>query len=206
MSGKTENQPSSDIEGFDRLVDALFEETAVKVHAILEDAEKSAEAVMSESKKYSIKRCREIIDFYNETSEVESRKLISKAEIDSRMQVLRAKEAILERVFEDAREELAKFTASDEYLESIRLQITKLSKEIALGMVAMNANDLERIGEHALKKILGSNVEIKAQNVGTGGFVLVSKDGKVVVDRTLDSILRSKKEAMRGKIAEKLFG
>ncbi len=75
-----------------------------------------------------------------------------------------------------------------------------------MGKVILNKRDVERLGEENIRKILGPKCDISVEDLGTGGFMLISKDGKVAIDRTIDSLLKSKKDAMRGRIAEKLFG
>ncbi|MDI9644792.1 MAG: V-type ATP synthase subunit E family protein [Candidatus Verstraetearchaeota archaeon] len=195
-----------DFEGFNRLVDALFEETESRVSSIMDEALKSVESIFSESKKYSTRRCQEIVSSYMESSEIESRKEISKAEIEARMQLLRIKEEMVEKVFQEAKRRLLEYAQSEEYLELIKRQLKKLSERVEIGSVVMNERDIKSIGEGSLKRIVGSSAVISAQDVGTGGFILVSKDNKVSINRTIDSILGSKREVMRGKVAEKLFG
>ncbi|MEN3050440.1 MAG: V-type ATP synthase subunit E family protein [Candidatus Methanosuratincola petrocarbonis] len=207
MSGKPVSvQRTIDADGFNRLIAALFEETDSKIDALMAEALTTVESIMSESKKYSIRRSKEILDSYSESSEVEYRKEISKAEIDSRMQVLRIKEEIVESVFAEARERLLEFTGKEEYLEILQKQLTSLSSLVHVGKVMLNKRDVERLGEENIRKILGPKCDISVEDLGTGGFMLISKDGKVAIDRTIDSLLKSKKDAMRGRIAEKLFG
>jgi len=207
LSGKPVSvQRTIDADGFNRLIAALFEETDSKIDALMAEALTTVESIMSESKKYSIRRSKEILDSYSESSEVEYRKEISKTEIDSRMQVLRIKEEIVESVFAEARERLLEFTGKEEYLEILQKQLTSLSSLVHVGKVILNKRDVERLGEENIRKILGPKCDISVEDLGTGGFMLISKDGKVAIDRTIDSLLKSKKDAMRGRIAEKLFG
>lgn len=207
MSGKPVSvQSSIDTDGFNRLINALFEETGSKIDALMAEALSAVESIMSESKKYSIRRCKEILDSYSESSEVEYRKEISKAEIDARMQTLRVKEEIVESVFAKARERLLEFAGKEEYVEMIQKQLASLSGLVHVGKVVLNKRDVERIGEETIRNILGPKCDISVEDLGTGGFMLISKDGKVAIDRTIDSLLKSKKDEMRGRIAEKLFG
>ncbi|MDH7556748.1 MAG: V-type ATP synthase subunit E [Candidatus Methanosuratincola sp.] len=207
MSGKPVGvQRTIDTDGFNRLIGALFEETGSKIDALIAEALATVESIMSESKKYSIRRSKEILDSYNESSEVEYRKEISKAEIDARMQALRIKEEVVEAVFAEARERLLEFAEKEEYLEIMQKQLTSLSSLVHVGKVVLNKRDVDRLGEEAIRKILGPKCDISVDDLGTGGFLLISKDGKVAIDRTIDSLLKSKKDEMRGRIAEKLFG
>jgi vacuolar-type H+-ATPase subunit E/Vma4 len=207
LSGKPVGvQRTIDTDGFNRLIGALFEETGSKIDALIAEALATVESIMSESKKYSIRRSKEILDSYNESSEVEYRKEISKAEIDARMQALRIKEEVVEAVFAEARERLLEFAEKEEYLEIMQKQLTSLSSLVHVGKVVLNKRDVDRLGEEAIRKILGPKCDISVDDLGTGGFLLISKDGKVAIDRTIDSLLKSKKDEMRGRIAEKLFG
>ncbi len=207
MSGKTVSaQRTIDTDGFNKLISAFFEELGSRVDALAAEAVNTIESIMSESRKYSIRRSKEILESYRESSEVEYKKEISKAEIDARMQALRIKEEVVEAVFAEARERLLEFADKEEYLEIMQKQLKSLSSLVHVGNVILNKRDAERLGEEAIRKILGPKCDISVEDLGTGGFILISKDGKIAIDRTLDSLLASKKDEMRGRIAEKLFG
>ncbi|MDD1776302.1 MAG: hypothetical protein LUP94_03000 [Candidatus Methanomethylicus sp.] len=192
-------------EGIKKLVDALFEESKSKAEAIIGEAIQRSKLILDESEKYALKHSEETFSSFAEMAAIESRKEVSKAEIDTRMDLLRLKESYVEKVFEETRKKLADFTESSEYKSFMLDNLTSLAKSMAIGQVLLNEDDIRRLGEKNVQKAAGSGAEIKEQSVGIGGFIVISKDGKASVDRTIDGILRSEKEKLRGKIAEQLF-
>jgi len=71
--------------------------------------------------------------------------------------------------------------------------------------VLINDADVTRLGKENLKKAVGHDVKIEEHDLGTGGFIVITKDSKASVDRSIDSILESEKQSLRGRIAESLF-
>jgi vacuolar-type H+-ATPase subunit E/Vma4 len=199
-------QNNTQIEGFKKLIDALFDETKKNAESILNEAIVQSNGIIGESEKYSLKRSEEILSSYTEMAEIEPRKEVSKSEIEARMQLLKLKEAYVEKVFGESRKRLKEFTDSSEYKSLMLDNIASLSKQIQVGELIVNEDDMKRLGEKNLQKAAGLGVAVKALAVGIGGFIIFTKDGKASIDRTIDGILRSEKEKMRGKIAEQLFG
>ena len=199
-------QNNTQIEGFKKLIDALFDETKKNAESILNEAIERSNAIIDESEKYSLKRSEEILSSYAEMAEIEPRKEVSKSEIETRMQLLKLKEAYVEKVFGESRKRLKEFTGSSEYKSLMLDNIASLSKRIEVGELIVNEEDIKRLGEKNLHKAASPGVAVKALAVGIGGFIIITKDGKASIDRTIDGILRSEKEKMRGKIAEQLFG
>jgi len=83
----------------------------------MSEALQRSNVIMDESEKYSLKRSEETLSSYTEIAEIESRKEVSKSEIDTRMQLLKLKEAYVEKVFEESCKKLEEFTASADYRE-----------------------------------------------------------------------------------------
>jgi V/A-type H+-transporting ATPase subunit E len=193
-------------EGFKKLVDAVLEEARVKSASIMNEATERAAVILEESQKFSLKHCEEILASYREMAEIESRKEISTSEIEARMQLLKLKESYVERVFEEAKKRLQAFVETPEYRHLMLDGLHALSKSITAGELIMNDGDIKKLGEAAIRKAAGVDVEINRHQVGIGGFIIISKDKKMSVDRTIDSMLNQEKQILRGKIADLLFG
>lgn len=192
-------------EGFKKLVDAVFEEARVKAQAAIAEASHKSSAILEESEKYSQKRSAEILSSYKEMAEIEARKEISKTEIDSRMSMLKLKESYVDTVLEESRKKLQAFVATPEYKSLVLDCLKSVSISVPIGQVLINNADITSLGKENLKKAVGHDVKIEAHNLGTGGFIVITKDSKASVDRSIDSILESEKQSLRGRIAELLF-
>lgn len=193
------------VEGFRKLVDAVLEEARAKSESIMNEAAQRAAVVFEESQKFSLKRCDEMLNSYREIAEIESRKEISTSEIDARMQLLRLKESYVERVFEEVRKRLQVFVETPEYKRLMLDGLHTLASSTVTGELLMNDGDIKKLGEETIKRVIGGDVEIKKHPVGIGGFIIISKDKRTSVDRTIDSILNQEKQTLRGKIADLLF-
>jgi vacuolar-type H+-ATPase subunit E/Vma4 len=193
------------VDGFRKLVDAVLEEARAKSESIMNEAAQRAAVVFEESQKFSLKRCEEMLDSYREMAETESRKEISTSEIDARMQLLRLKESYVERVFEEVRKRLQLFVETPEYKHLMLDGLHTLTSSSVTGELLMNDSDIKKLGEETIKRVIGSDVAIKKHPVGIGGFIIISKDKRTSVDRTIDSILNQEKQTLRGKIADLLF-
>ena len=193
------------VEGFRKLVDAVLEEARAKSESIMNEAAQRAAVVFEESQKFSLKRCDEMLNSYREIAEIESRKEISTSEIDARMQLLRLKESYVERVFEEVRKRLQVFVETPEYKRLMLDGLHTLASSTVTGELLMNDSDIKKLSEETIKRVIGGDVEIKKHPVGIGGFIIISKDKRTSVDRTIDSILNQEKQTLRGKIADLLF-
>ena len=192
-------------EAFKKLVDAVFEEAMNKAQAAIAEASQKSSAILEESEKYSQKRSAEILSSYREMAEIEARKEVSKAEIDFRMSMLKLKESYVDAVLEETRKKLQAFVATPEYKSLVLDSLKSVSKSVPVGQVLINDADVTRLGKENLKKAVGHDVKFEEHDLGTGGFIVITKDSKASVDRSIDSILESEKQSLRGRIAESLF-
>lgn len=195
---------ASQSEGLKRLIDALFEESRAKAESAISEAESRSYSILSESEKYSLKKVEETLSSYASMATIESRKEVSKAEIEARMSMLRMKSDYVERVFDAAKARLMDYAGSNAYLSRLAKGIPAARAQIDAGELRLSQRDIDALGAK-LKRIAGKDVTVSPANIGIGGFILVSKDGKLSIDRTLDGMLSSQREKLRGKIADALF-
>jgi len=192
-------------DGFRKLVDAVFEEARVKSESTMNEAVRRTSVILEESEKFALKHCEEILTSYREMAEIEPRKEISKSEIDARMHLLKLKESYVGKVFEEAKKRLQAFVETPEYKQLMLDGLHALSKSVVMGELLMNDSDIKKLGEHTIRHAAGSDVEIKGHPVGIGGFIIISRDKKTSVDRTINNMLNQEKLTLRGKIADLLF-
>ena len=206
MSSNPPNATDAQSDGFRKLIDAVFEEAKVKAETTITEAYQKSLDILAESEKYSQRRSDEILASYRDIAKIEARKEVSKAEINARMSLLKLKESQVDAVLETTRERLQSFTESAEYKTLVLDGIKSITKSVPIGQVLLNEADITKLGKENLKRVAGHDVQIVAQNLGTGGFIAITKDSKASIDRSIDSILESEKQSFRGRIAELLFG
>lgn len=193
-------------DGFKKMVDAIFSSTMAKSESLIKEAEKKAIAILDESERFSLSHSEEVLSTYRQMAEIESRKELSKAEIDVRMSLLKLKESYMDSVLDGAKSMLKSATETPRYTSLMLEGLASISKNVKVAQVLMNDRDINKLGLDNIKKAVGSGVEVVAHPVGIGGFIIVVKGGKASIDRTIDSILDSERQALRAKIAETLFG
>ncbi len=193
-------------EGYKKLMDAIFEQSTARAKGAIDEAEKKVLSIFDESERYATKKSGDIIASYREIAAIEARKEVSKAEIEARMGLLKLKESYVDLVLQEAKSRLQSFVATPEYKSTLLEEIKATSKKMPIGRLIMNPRDVSLLGAEKIKRAAGEGAAINPKQIGTGGFIAVRKDGKTSVDRSIDSILESERKALRGKIAEILFG
>lgn len=195
---------SSNVEAFKIMVDKLLNDTKNKVTTIFNNAFENILKILSESEKYAISNYKEILSSYKERAEIESKKEISKTEMESRLYLLTLKDSCINKVIENVKSKLIEYCKSDEYIEIILEKLKKISKEIPIEILLMKEDDIKRIKITRLRKILGSS-EIKPHPIEIGGFIIISKNGRLTINKTFDYLLEAEKQVLRSKIASILF-
>ncbi|MCX8182468.1 MAG: V-type ATP synthase subunit E family protein [Candidatus Methanomethyliaceae archaeon] len=201
-------EPSLDsqIEAFKKMVDKIFDEAKSKALSTLNEAAEKVVSTLEESERFSINRCQEILSTYHEKAEIESRKEISRSEVEARMNLLNLRESYVERAFKEARSRLVSYCDTEEYISDLVNNLKKLSKAVPVGEILMREKDIKRIGLGNLKKIFGKDLQIKPHPIDIGGFIIVSADKKIFLDRTFESILSEERHMLRSRVASILFG
>jgi vacuolar-type H+-ATPase subunit E/Vma4 len=195
----------SQAESFRKLVDAVFEDARAKAQVAIAKVSQESATILEESEKYTLKRSAETLSSYEEMVKIDARKEVFKAEIDNRMLLLKLKESWVDTVLEETRKKLQAFVTTPDYNLLILDELKSISKSVPVGQVQMNETDIARIGRESIRKVVGRDAKIEGHNLGTGGFIVITKDSKASVDRSIDSMLESEKQSLRGRIAESLF-
>ena len=154
---------ASQSDGLKRLIDALFEESRTKAESAIYDAESRSRSILSESEKYSLKKAEETLSSYASMATIESRKEVSKAEIEARMSMLRMKSDYVERVFDAAKVHLLEYTGSKEYLSRLAKSIPAASERIDAGELLLSQRDIDALGAK-LKRIAGKGVAVSHEH------------------------------------------
>lgn len=187
---------------------SIIEDSKIKAKEIIESKTKEAEVKAKEEAKLIIKE-----------AEVKAKRitenLISSAKIRANWNILSGKKKLIEEAFIRLKKELENFTKTKEYKEFLKALIKQSviiagKEEIE---VILNKNDLDKISlEEISKEIsneLGRNVKLVKSLSPIdfiGGVIIKSKDGKIVINNTLESIVELKRKEIEPRISHILFG
>jgi len=200
-------EPQSDIVGLERIIEVLEDDTKKAIASIISDAKNEAKRILQNAK-LEAKRIREEHERISEQKlKSQITDILSNANIDSRKLILQTKEDIIEKCFEeakrklkDARKNKKKYEKTFQRLTSECLKEMESKKNV---IVRVDKRD-ERLVKKLFKKSK-LNFVIKSDINTLGGLILISENGKTVVDNTLDSRLVRAKELMKPEIARLLF-
>lgn len=148
--------------------------------------------------------------------DMEIKKITASAEMEARKIFLQKKDELVSRIFDEAKSKMEEMRGSEFYInliiKSIKDSVSTIGNEldIEFGEQDKNIFTSESISsiESQVKKSLNQNVSLDFKCVGdkiSAGFIIRSKDGKVILDNSFSSIIRRLKEEFRGKVLEILL-
>jgi V/A-type H+-transporting ATPase subunit E len=187
----------------------IIDISKTKAEEIIKSKIKEAESKANEEAKLIIEEAEEKAKRITST-------LISSAKIRANWNFLSERKKLIDETFERLKDELKDFTRTPKYKEFLQSLIEK-SVMIAGGEeeleVMLNEEDLEKISlEEISKRIndkLGKNIKLikSTSSIDTiGGVIVKSKDGKILINNTFESIIRIKRKDLEPIISHILFG
>ena len=120
----------------------------------------------------------------------EKNERISAAKLKAKKIVSDATNKTIDFAMEKIWLEFVKLPSKDEYETILKSLITSAEKELGSGVVHVNANDFR------LAKKISKNVSEKPADI-SGGAIITSKNGKILIDNSLESIFDSKRDDVR---------
>jgi len=190
---------------------------------ILEDAEKEAEKtilraeaeaerILERAKEEAERRYVAIIRDGKERIRVKERQMISLFDLESKNRMLRAKEEIINEVFNEALKRLQRYTLTDDYVNCLFRLILEASGQVCSDtlIIRLNERDSKILTEKKLnefsKRIGIKVIKSKETADSIGGVIVMTPDRRIVVDNTFENRLRLLRDSLRVKVAEILFG
>jgi len=138
--------------------------------------------------------------------EIEKTKLLSEVREKSRIEVIRTKNDIFEKVFEEAARRLGSIRGQPLYKKTFQALLVETLKEMGEGDVVIHIDPRDdalcREGLTELKK----NCTIVADLASAGGLNAHTRDERFIVFNTLESRLQRAKEFYRPEVFSLLYG
>lgn len=201
------------------LLDKIIKDAEEEAANVIKRSQKAAEELLkqheAEAKQKAGAEAARIIESAREEAARIRRSMLADAKIRVNWNLLKEKERLIDQTLERVMRELMQFTRSsayNEFLEKISLASAKVMNggEIELILNERDANlqiDISKLSEKASAET-GTKTVIKLsseRHKGSGGIIMKTTDGRIVVDNTLDSIFARHASALRLKIANELF-
>ena len=174
-------------------------------------AEAQAEKILEEAKKEAEKKYQSIINENKEKLRTKEQQMIILFELEAKNRLLKAKEELIEEIYNRALNRLREYTSTKDYMNCLFRLISEASRQISSNklIIQLNERDAQALTEKLLldisRKIGVKLVKSKKKVDCIGGVIVASPDGRMVVDNTFENRLRMLKSSLRVKVAEILF-
>ena len=175
-------------EKLERFISAVEATTNQQVRAIENDAENECANILAEAQKNAeASKQRKLSDTKKMLSGKYVR-MISKAELDMKKQVLLCREELTKTLFDNIRKQIAEYRTSEQYADSMCAMIAKegdmKGAQICIATEDMGLSD-------KLLAAAGEGASVAADDsVKLGGYLVLRREQGTVTDRTYDCALK----------------
>ncbi|MGZ8879290.1 MAG: V-type ATP synthase subunit E [Halobacteriota archaeon] len=188
------------------LLGAMEGGTEERINGIMKQAHQDAEEIKrtAEEKAETIKKS--YLDNAEKSFESERNKLIYNAKSEIKMDVIKAKDEVIQSAFVDAKKSLDALRDHESYKGRFKSMIQEAMHELGGETARLHIDERD---ENLCKQILdelNENSEIVVDLTSAGGLNVSTRDEKVVVFNTIESRLDRAKEFLGRQIFATLYG
>jgi vacuolar-type H+-ATPase subunit E/Vma4 len=191
---------------YEDLIKAIEASAEERTREIRQKAENQAEEVVKKAKG----QVRQITESHRENAirraEIERNRIISGITRDTKLQVIKAKAEILERVYALAEQDLAKSRQRPLYAASFRSFLLESLEEMSGDSVRIHLDPQDEPLCRTLLKELSLDPEIVTDLHCAGGLNVGSKDDTFVILDTIESRFEKARELLRPDVFTILYG
>ncbi len=186
---------STEKEKLERFAKAVDDDVNVQIDEILKQAEISRNEIIEKANDESLYEAYDRIK--EEIKKISNKyvKIVSKAELDNKREILLHREKIANQVIDNIKNKLINFTTTDKYYQYL---VKLVEDEISCGadvndlVVYLSDNDIKLSKD--IKKAVSEDLKIEVnENIRIGGLSIYSAKENVIKDNTFDSALDEQK-------------
>ena len=182
----------------EKIIEQIKKDSQKEINRILKDAEEQKTSILKDAKKEAEQDSDKILLNGKRQSENIKKILISKANQDTKREMIKEREEIIEECFTKAHHELS-ILKGKEYEKIVK-------KLIEDGRRKLGGKCSLLVSREADKTMAGDlGIPIDGHIETSGGVILKSVDGRVTLDHTFDGILQREKSKIRRKVGKLLF-
>lgn len=203
--------------GTEKIVASINSDSQAKAAIIIDKAKEDAEKIIAEGKMNASKKHDEILESARRDAEIKIQQIMSDAKLNSRRNILTAREEIMEEIFQRAEEKLNKIASarSKDYISSLLKLIKEASMEIGGGSleIFLKDGDFEEIDkslktiEREVSEETGNETTLRfGDTINTiGGVIVKTENGNIEVNNTIEARIERFKGFLRLEVAKILF-
>jgi vacuolar-type H+-ATPase subunit E/Vma4 len=203
--------------GVQELCRKIAEDSRNQAEEILRKAEEKASVRLDEARKTADRAAAEILESVKRDTELEIKRAVSKAQLESKRIELRGRETLIAEVVRQVGERIAQLRKTAgyadilkrlildgvEHIEEKELDILVSKDERGILTPAL----MGRIEDELVRRgISGSKLAISEIPISETGVVVRSRTGKVEIRNTLESRIRRMNRELRQLISKEVFG
>jgi V/A-type H+-transporting ATPase subunit E len=190
----------------DDLIQAVEVSGQERIQEIRERSKAEADEIIREAQAKDLPIKKRFMEEATQSVAIQRNKILSEVREKSRMEVIKAKNEIFERVFEEAVQKMGSARAHPKYREILGTLLREALDDLGSDNVVLH---IDKRDESLLKELLNElkvSGEITADLTSAGGLNAYSNDGRFIVFNTLESRLKKAKEIYRPEMFSVLFG
>lgn len=175
-------------EKLERFISAVEATTNQQVRTIENDAENECANILAEAQKNAEEAKQRKLSDTKKMLSGKYVRMISKAELDMKKQVLLCREALTKTLFDNIRKQIAEYRTSEQYAESMCAMIAK-EGDMKGAQICIAPDDMGLSDK--LLAAAGEGASVAADDsVKLGGYLVLRREQGTVTDRTYDCALK----------------
>ncbi len=182
----------------EKIISQIKKDSENEVKQIIKESEKQTSSIINDARKEAKLESEKIIADGKKQGENLQKILISKANQDAKKEIMNAREQIIDECFIKAHHKLSTLK-DNEYEQLVKKLIQDGLKKLGGKCTILVSRDIDK----KIAEELGINIDGNIET--SGGVILKSLDGRVILDHTFDGIIRREKNKIRIKIGKQLF-
>lgn len=192
---------------FEKVESAVIAEAGVDAEKILADARRECDELLARVREENRKTLEEAIHQEEAATARETARQLGVARHDGRLEVLDAKNLVIDDIFNKVNEKLRSMDMK-EYRDLLGGWLQTLSLEIG-GVIRVSPKDTGLFDDAFMKRINGGRsggetfTAVEPDSRINGGFII--QGDTYTVDFTLDRVLKELRESVAGDLAKELF-
>jgi V/A-type H+-transporting ATPase subunit E len=193
---------------FEKIQAVITSEAESEGKRVLDEARQETDAMLSRAREENERIYEEAARQAEATASRETSRQIGLARHEGRLQVLDAKNRVIDEVFRKAAERIQSLP-DQEYLALMIDWLKALSPEVG-GVLRVSPRDANRFSKEFLEGInkersqRGRFTGVEADSQVSGGFVVIGDN--YTVNATIDNKITDLRETLAGDLAKELFG
>ncbi|MGZ4920853.1 MAG: V-type ATP synthase subunit E [Halobacteriota archaeon] len=191
---------------YEDLIRSMEVNAEKRINEILNKAGQEAEEITRTAKAEAETIKSSYLENAQKSVEIERNQLIYKVKAETKMRVIKEKDAAIQRAFDEAKKSLSDFRDRGTYKEYFKEMIREAVGELQGEKVQFHIDERD---ENLCKQILAElneNSEIITDLTSAGGLIVSTRDEKVVVFNTIESRLNNARELLKREIFSTLYG